>query len=167
MSAADDSFYILVASIIFKILLFPTKYIIIIQSYCCWPCESQNGRFSTDFEVHRNWLAITGSVSWWRWYLENSSPSPWLLDYPPLFAWWQWLLAFPAQLFDPKMLLTSSLNYTSDATIIFQRGSVIFGDLLLAWALSIFERLHVQNNRSQTLLLMLLMPGFIIVDRMF
>lgn len=63
------------------------------------------------------------------------------------------------------MLERTALNYASNATIIFQRGSVIFGDLLLAWALAVFERYHVQNNRSQTLLLLLFMPGLIIVDR--
>ncbi|KAF2714740.1 glycosyltransferase family 57 protein [Pleomassaria siparia CBS 279.74] len=118
---------------------------------------------STDFEVHRNWLALTHSLPIKEWYYEKTSE--WTLDYPPFFAYFEWLLSQAAAYLEPALLNVQALHYDSWQTIYFQRATVILTELVLAYAL----HLYVKGSRSKTTshaaaLSVLLSPGLLIID---
>ncbi|KAJ2614550.1 glycosyl transferase [Coemansia sp. RSA 1365] len=118
---------------------------------------------STDFEVHRNWLAITGSLPVSRWYYE--SRSPWTLDYPPFFAWFEWALSHAARLWDPRIVGLDNLEYSAASCIVFQRLTVIVSEFVLFLALrravcTIGSSVQARVAAA----LVFLSPGFLLVD---
>ncbi|OAY75378.1 putative dolichyl pyrophosphate Glc1Man9GlcNAc2 alpha-1,3-glucosyltransferase [Ananas comosus] len=124
---------------------------------------------STDFEVHRHWLALTSSLPVSRWYVDASSP--WTLDYPPLFALFELLLALPASLLDPAIVrLRHGRDYSAPSAVLFLRLSAAAADLLLLLAAS---RLSSSSSSSSsprrgaptlTLALVLWSPALLLVD---
>ncbi|KAI9845234.1 MAG: glycosyl transferase [Sclerophora amabilis] len=120
---------------------------------------------STDFEVHRNWLAITNSLPVKEWYFEETSE--WTLDYPPFFAYFEWVLSQFAPFFDPALLEIKNLNYSSWQTVYFQRLTVIITELVLVFALNLLVDASPPNLKKlshATALSIILSPGLLIID---
>ncbi|KAK3676149.1 glycosyl transferase [Recurvomyces mirabilis] len=125
-----------------------------------WPAYK-----STDFEVHRNWLALTHSLPFQQWYYENTSE--WTLDYPPFFAYFEWTLSQAAKYIDPRMLEVANLGYASWNTIFFQRSTVIVTEFVLVFALWLFVKSSPAKEKRQAhaaALSILLSPGLLIID---
>ncbi|KAH6915020.1 glucosyltransferase [Coprinopsis sp. MPI-PUGE-AT-0042] len=142
VTAADWD--ILLVSTVIKLLLFPSYR-------------------STDFEVHRNWLAITHSLPISQWYYDTTSE--WTLDYPPFFAYFEKLLSIPAFFIDPKIVDLNNLNYDSWSVIAYQRTTVLLTELVLATALVRFIPGSTDPSIQRIISAALFMhPGFLIVD---
>ncbi|KAH7105365.1 glycosyltransferase family 57 protein [Auriculariales sp. MPI-PUGE-AT-0066] len=135
---------VLLAATVFKLLLFPAYR-------------------STDFEVHRNWLAVTHSLPLSQWYYDTTSE--WTLDYPPFFAYFEWMLSFPAALVDQRIVDVNNLRYSAWSVIAYQRTTVIITELILGLALLRFVK-GANDARVQRLLSasLFLHPGFLIID---
>lgn len=128
------------------------------------------GYHSTDFEVHRNWLAITYNLPLAKWYIENKSQ--WTLDYPPFFAYFEWILSHMV----PQIVKDDGcLDLVKDGayglpTIFYQRATVILSEVVLFAALQWYIDTSPPGNATRrayvTASSLVLSPGLLIIDHM-
>jgi len=160
MRLAVSTWFVLVASCAIKLLL--------VQAYR-----------STDFAIHRSWLAITAHLPANRWYWDETEPSLTnRLDYPPLFAGFQWVLAEAARFVDPSIVaLSAEPMIETPSMLLFQRASVAAADVPLFFALCAFTAATdtsglLASAKTRTAVarcavccaLVLLHPGLLFVD---
>ncbi|KAL7424137.1 glycosyl transferase [Cryptotrichosporon argae] len=123
---------------------------------------------STDFEVHRNWLAITHHLPWRQWYYDTTSE--WTLDYPPFFAYFSYLLTLPARLLPRSSrdhLLTLSTGPVEGWDITaYMRTTVLLTELVLLLGLLRLAKSSVDSHATFTALAIFLHPGFLILDNL-
>jgi alpha-1,3-glucosyltransferase len=127
---------------------------------------------STDFEVHRNWLAVTHSLPPAQWYHEATSE--WTLDYPPFFAYFEYALSLVAARVDPALVTISATPVFSARILLFQRLSVIVSDAVLFYAVYAYctswpsvtttESAFSRHKRLVVMLLTTLDAGLLYVD---
>ncbi|KAH3663798.1 hypothetical protein OGAPHI_005201 [Ogataea philodendri] len=137
------------AATLLKILLFPAY-------------------FSTDFDVHRNWLSITKLLPIDQWYLENTSE--WTLDYPPFFAYFEWFLSrfVPGFVARDGCIELVAKGQFGIPTIFFQRFTVIASEIVLFAALQYYvtssSNLKEKKRNFVVASSIVLSPGLFIVD---
>ena len=120
---------------------------------------------STDLEVHRNWLAVTSSLPPDLWYYNEDSK--WTLDYPPLFAYFEFLLSIPAAMIDPNITQLHNQGYDSETCVTFQRMTVVASDLVLILATNAYVTTLRDKLKHRTTALSLLVvcnSGLLLVD---
>lgn len=118
---------------------------------------------STDFEVHRHWLALTHSLPLRFWYADETSE--WTLDYPPFFAFFERFLALFASRIDPRIVdLVDGHNYDDDSVVLFQRVTVMVADGMLYWGLYEIGKGFEELRRRVLYLAVIFSPGLLIVD---
>ncbi|GMM31855.1 dolichyl-P-Glc:Glc1Man(9)GlcNAc(2)-PP-dolichol alpha-1,3-glucosyltransferase [Martiniozyma asiatica (nom. inval.)] len=126
------------------------------------------GYHSTDFDVHRNWLSITALLPLHEWYCEETNQ--WTLDYPPFFAYFEWVLAkFVPDIVarDGCIALVAKGEY-GFPTILFQRATVIVSEFALFASLQWFINTSAdggERKRNFVIAASLVMsPGLFILD---
>lgn len=126
------------------------------------------GYHSTDFDVHRNWLAITYNLPVKKWYLENTSQ--WTLDYPPFFAYFEWFMAHlvPKYVAQDGCLDIVAKGIYSMPTVYFQRLSVVVSEIVLFVSLQWYLATSKSHSEARRLfviaLSLVLSPGLLIID---
>lgn len=148
-SSPSNSLILLIAlfSIALKLLLFPAPY-------------------STDLYVHRHWkrLTITQPIS--HWYTDNSAPCcP--LDYPPLFAYFEYILGNILYQVPSPLFTTSTQEPATTLELTLLRTTVLFSDLILILGVYyLCTTLHPFSHHSSALAasLILLSPALTLID---
>ena len=64
--------------------------------------------------------------------LETFLWCPSALDYPPFFAYFEFVMSIPARLIDAKIVDVYNLNYGAWSVVAYQRTTVILTELVLA-----------------------------------
>ena len=145
--------------------------------------------YSSDFDVHRNWLAITRHLPLSEWYFDDQNgQTRHTLDYPPMFALFEYLIAnnpltnaiiqrndddpFPS--IDERCLesLPDYDNSVSHACVAFHRLTVVVCDSLFVIGVAIATKMFAAILPGQNLfhhrwtisLLLLTNPGLIMLD---
>ncbi|CBY34972.1 unnamed protein product [Oikopleura dioica] len=118
---------------------------------------------STDFDVHRNWLAITNSKPISEWYFENTSE--WTLDYPPFFAYFEKLLSKYAAKYDPLLVKIQKDPISTDNVVFFQKMTVVFTDITVLFGAYFFcKSFNSRKNNLEVAFLISCNAALFIID---
>jgi len=133
---------------------------------------------STDFDVHRNWKALTRHLPRDEWYFDNiNGTTVHTLDYPPSFAYFEKMWStnmITEYLLKRKWLKERCLALLPDTDndvdmtcVVFMRTTVIISDVVFWWGAWIASTTAITSDTTEqhlTFLLMTLNPGLLWLD---
>ena len=91
-------------------------------------------------------MAITFERPLKEWYYESTSK--WTLDYMPFFAFFEWLLAQPAALYDREIVRVENLEYLKVEVIYYQRFTVILSDIFFLYGCVRYFQAEAANRKT-------------------
>lgn len=105
---------------------------------------------------------MTSSLPLDKWYVDETSE--WTLDYPPFFAYFEYMLSLLVRLVDPAMLQLTNLNYSSSLCILVHRSTVLLSESILYY--SLYKWLNGSSKQTHVVVVasILLNAGLIMVD---
>ena len=65
----------------------------------------------------------------------SQDTSEWTVDYPPFFAWFEFILSQLVSIVDPSIVKVGKLHYVSWSCVVFQKVSVILTEAVLCVAI--------------------------------
>ena len=133
---------------------------------------------STDFDVHRNWLAVTRHLPLDQWYYDDvGGTTVHTLDYPPGFAYFEYVLGnnpitnslLSQGWLDERCLalLPDHDNTPSDPCVKFQRMTVLLSDVVLYVGAWLAAHAVNPNNGQKAFVAAVLVcanPGLFLLD---
>jgi len=133
---------------------------------------AQNPPMYGDYEAQRHWMEVTTQLPMEEWYTQTreNDLQYWGLDYPPLTAYFSWVVGYFSSLYDPESVaLYSSRGYESDSHKTFMRLTVLISDIifLITALIYFFEWCYFRVNtqiRQIALLITLLTPPLLLID---
>ena len=126
-----------------------------------------------DFEAHRHWFELTNNLNITDWY-SNSEINPqsyWPIDYPPVCAYFHFILGKITGLVYPEAIKLKNWGFESAGFKIYMRFTVIFSELLFFYIplILLINLISFRGENKYTdyfihVTLILLNPVFILID---
>jgi alpha-1,3-glucosyltransferase len=123
--------------------------------------------YGGDYEAQRHWMELTIHRPLSEWY--TYSEDYWRLDYPPLIAYWSYLMGIISSKLvgEESVALFDSRGYESEVHQSFMRATVILSDILVYFPLTFMLCRRLAGNCHRGMILwfgVLIQPSLVSID---